>query len=311
MEACAGQGIKPGPFGEAQVPQLESRSVASGHGQRRDAHIRRRHDGVRALAADGERDRAAARAEVEDGWPLDAGRLRRARARRRVPFRVAAPARPASPRARTTRTRAVRSVTTGSPASRRRASDSSANISSGASVLAGFAASAGRAAPRTWATRSSASSAADGDAASSRSRSAASTLATRVDPARPALRPGVPAPSLDHLIEVAVHDVVEPVQRELDAMVRQAALRKVVGPDALGTMAGARLGAGAFPPSPRRAARVLRTGASRAAEPSRAHGFLCWERSSWHSTTIPVGRCVTRTAESVLLTCWPPAPEER
>src|SRR5712691_7182293 len=39
--------------------------------------------------------------------------------------------------------------------------------------------------------------------------------------------------------------------------------------------------------------------------------FLCCERASWHSTTIPVGRCVTRTAESVLLTCWPPAPEAR
>src|SRR6266851_1937122 len=35
--------------------------------------------------------------------------------------------------------------------------------------------------------------------------------------------------------------------------------------------------------------------------------FLCCERASWHSTTIPVGRCVIRTAESVLLTCWPPA----
>jgi len=31
--------------------------------------------------------------------------------------------------------------------------------------------------------------------------------------------------------------------------------------------------------------------------------FLCWERSSWHSTTNPLGRWVMRTAESVLLTC--------
>ena len=36
-----------------------------------------------------------------------------------------------------------------------------------------------------------------------------------------------------------------------------------------------------------------------------------WERSFWHCTTMPVGRCVMRTAESVLLTCWPPAPEAR
>ena len=31
--------------------------------------------------------------------------------------------------------------------------------------------------------------------------------------------------------------------------------------------------------------------------------FLCCERSSWHSTTIPLLRWVMRTAESVLLTC--------
>ena len=37
----------------------------------------------------------------------------------------------------------------------------------------------------------------------------------------------------------------------------------------------------------------------------------CWLRSSWHSTTVPVGKCVIRTAESVLLICWPPAPEAR
>src|SRR6185369_16856464 len=37
----------------------------------------------------------------------------------------------------------------------------------------------------------------------------------------------------------------------------------------------------------------------------------CCERSSWHSATMPVGRCVMRTAESVLFTCWPPAPEAR
>ena len=36
--------------------------------------------------------------------------------------------------------------------------------------------------------------------------------------------------------------------------------------------------------------------------------FEVCERSFWHWTTIPVGRCVMRTAESVLLTCWPPAP---
>ena len=39
--------------------------------------------------------------------------------------------------------------------------------------------------------------------------------------------------------------------------------------------------------------------------------FLCWLFSSWISTTRPVGRCVIRTAESVVLTDWPPGPELR
>src|SRR5258706_151432 len=32
--------------------------------------------------------------------------------------------------------------------------------------------------------------------------------------------------------------------------------------------------------------------------------FLCWLRSSWQATTVPVGTWVMRTADSVLLTCW-------
>ena len=48
-----------------------------------------------------------------------------------------------------------------------------------------------------------------------------------------------------------------------------------------------------------------------ASTPSAFSRFLCCERESWHSTTMPVGRWVTRIAESVLLTCWPPAPEAR
>ncbi len=35
--------------------------------------------------------------------------------------------------------------------------------------------------------------------------------------------------------------------------------------------------------------------------------FLCCERSFWQVTTMPLGIWVKRTAESVLLTCWPPA----
>ena len=36
--------------------------------------------------------------------------------------------------------------------------------------------------------------------------------------------------------------------------------------------------------------------------------FCVCDRSFWLWATIPVGRWVSRTAESVLLTCWPPAP---
>ena len=39
--------------------------------------------------------------------------------------------------------------------------------------------------------------------------------------------------------------------------------------------------------------------------------FLCCERPAWQTTATPVGMCVSRTADSVLLTCWPPAPPER
>src|SRR5205823_11654138 len=39
--------------------------------------------------------------------------------------------------------------------------------------------------------------------------------------------------------------------------------------------------------------------------------FLNWLRSFWHCTTMLVGRCVIRTADDVLLTCWPPFPEAR
>ena len=39
--------------------------------------------------------------------------------------------------------------------------------------------------------------------------------------------------------------------------------------------------------------------------------FLICDRSFWQTTTMPEGMWVTRTAESVVLTPWPPFPEER
>ena len=38
--------------------------------------------------------------------------------------------------------------------------------------------------------------------------------------------------------------------------------------------------------------------------------FCNCDLSAWHATTIPVGICVTLTAESVVFTCCPPAPED-
>ena len=46
----------------------------------------------------------------------------------------------------------------------------------------------------------------------------------------------------------------------------------------------------------------LRTCAISACDMASAR-FLCCERSFWHCTTMPVGMCVMRTAESVLLMC--------
>ena len=39
--------------------------------------------------------------------------------------------------------------------------------------------------------------------------------------------------------------------------------------------------------------------------------FWNWLRSFWQLTTMPVGMWMRRTAEDVLLMCWPPAPDER
>src|SRR5258705_11791605 len=39
--------------------------------------------------------------------------------------------------------------------------------------------------------------------------------------------------------------------------------------------------------------------------------FLGCERPAWQTTATPVGIWVRRTADSVLLTCCPPAPPER
>jgi hypothetical protein len=101
------------------------------------------------------------------------------------------------------------------------------------------------------------------------------------------------------------------VQREtFDAMVGDPALREIVGADALRCGRPADLQRRVRPARLSACCAARPAGAPSAATVARAR-FLCCERSSWHSTTMPLGRCVMRIAESVLLTCWPPAPEAR
>ena len=38
--------------------------------------------------------------------------------------------------------------------------------------------------------------------------------------------------------------------------------------------------------------------------------FWNWSRCVWQETTMPVGLWMSRTADDVLLMCWPPAPDE-
>ena len=119
------------------------------------------------------------------------------------------------------------------------------------------------------------------------------------------------ASAVDDLVQVAVHDRVDLVQRQVDPVIGDAALRKIVRADALAAVAASR-SATCDAPLPCSAARCRSRSSRREASTDIACARLrCCERSSWHSTTRPVGRCVMRTAESVLLTCWPPAPDAR
>ncbi len=68
----------------------------------------------------------------------------------------------------------------------------------------------------------------------------------------------------------------------------------------------------------RRVAEASACAASAAAACSRARRmrsadslFCSWHFSFWQETTMPLGRWVIRTAESVVFTLCPPGPEER
>ena len=98
------------------------------------------------------------------------------------------------------------------------------------------------------------------------------------------------------------------VDREADAVVGHPVVGEVVGPDLLGPVAAADHRPAARRSAPR-AAWPARRSYRRERRTDIAFAlFLCWLFSSWISTTRPDGRCVIRTAESVVLTDWPPGP---
>ena len=93
-------------------------------------------------------------------------------------------------------------------------------------------------------------------------------------------------------------------------MVSDAALRVVVGADLLRPLAGADLGA---PRGRQLGLLLLALELVQRARRTRIALTLFWscDFSSCIATTRPVGRCVTRTAESVVFTLCPPGPVER
>jgi len=100
------------------------------------------------------------------------------------------------------------------------------------------------------------------------------------------------------------------MQGEPDAMVGDPRLREVIRADPLAPLAGSNLALAVG--GDRGLPFFLRRSSSRALSTRIAFArFLICERSSWQVTTRPVGRCVIRTAESVVLTPWPPGPDER
>ena len=118
---------------------------------------------------------------------------------------------------------------------------------------------------------------------------------------------------VDDLVERgrAFEHVRELMRGEADAVVGDAVLREVVGADLLGAVAGADLAAR----GPGALGVVLRLARSRRACARSTFIalalFLCCDFSSCWLTTRPVGRCVIRTAVSVVLTDCPPGPLAR
>jgi hypothetical protein len=93
-------------------------------------------------------------------------------------------------------------------------------------------------------------------------------------------------------------------------VVGDAVVREVVGADLLAAVDGADLRARARR-CPWRLLLEASASSRRAARASPASRFCSWLFSFCIATVTPVGRWVMRTAESVVLTLWPPGPLER
>ena len=116
---------------------------------------------------------------------------------------------------------------------------------------------------------------------------------------------------VDHALDLAVHEGGHVVHGEADAMVRDAALREVVGADLLASGPRSR-SAPCAGRSARRSPRPASSGRAFARRTSIALSLFCaWERSSWQVLTRPVGLWMIRIAVSFFCMCWPPAEEEQ
>ncbi len=101
---------------------------------------------------------------------------------------------------------------------------------------------------------------------------------------------------------------IQPVEGQADAVVGAAPLREVVGADPLAAVAAADLALAVGGDLRMLLGHAWHRGCGACSIFIALALFLCCDFSSWQATTTPVGMWVMRTADSVLLTCWPPAP---
>ena len=116
---------------------------------------------------------------------------------------------------------------------------------------------------------------------------------------------------VDDRLEVAVEHLVEVVGLVAGAVVGDAVLRRSCRCGS--ARSGRRCGPGCGGPS-LASASASSWAAGQQPGPQDAQRlllFCSWLFSFWQLTTMPVGRWVIRTAESVVLTLWPPGPLER